>query len=87
MDYWLALAKKLYESLIDQAVTPAGGVGGHIWIEPGNAVEVEQMDNAQKLRELCQQAVDNPDWVAHDTSGDGIPETFCNMSEIGRAHV
>lgn len=44
----------------------------------GYDVEAERMSNAIRLRQACDFAVSNPDWMMHDITADGVPETFCN---------
>lgn len=38
------------------------------------------MQKAANLKALCEEAVSNPAWVAHDITGDGKAETFCNRA-------
>jgi hypothetical protein len=76
----VAAAKWLWAKLAEALVAPPGGAGAVFELEPGNAVEEERMANAKKLMELCEQAVTNPAFIAHDITGDGKAETFCNRS-------
>ena len=44
----------------------------------GYSVAKDQEERASRLAALCSEAVTNPAWVAHDITGDGKNETFCN---------
>jgi hypothetical protein len=75
-----ALARWAYRELLEKLITPDGGVGIVHEFEPGNAVEEERMEQAIRLKALCDEAVTNPAWVEHDITGDGKTETFCNRA-------
>lgn len=75
-DFW----KWLYGKLLDHLVTPAGGAGTIQELGSGYSVERERTANVEKLRALGMEAVSNPAWIAHDITGDGKVETFCNRS-------
>lgn len=80
-ELWLQLWRWVERQLQEKLVTPAGGVG---MVEEiggtGYLVEEERMANVEKLRALGMEAVTNPAWIAHDITGDGRAETFCNRS-------
>ncbi len=70
----------IYEKALAAITQPAGGVGIIETLGSGYSVEEDRMDKVAKLTELCRDAVHNPDWVAHDITGDKIDETFCNRA-------
>lgn len=70
----------LYEKALAYLTQPAGGAGIVEPLGSGYSVEEARMVNVEKLRMLCEDAVNNPDFIAHDITGDGVPETFCNRS-------
>ena len=68
--------QRLLDALIDQSVTPAGGVGGHVWIGgTGYDAAKERTMDAAKLDALCLQLVAAPDL---QPAPDG--RTFCNFA-------
>lgn len=77
---WLQAWSWLYNHALAYLTQPAGGVGVVELLGSGYSVEEARMVNVEKLRMLCEDAVNNPDFVAHDITGDGVPETFCNRS-------
>lgn len=76
----LEIADWLYKQCLARLTQPAGGVGIVENLGSMYSVEEDRMEKAAKLATLCTQAVNNPGWVAHDITGDGVPETFCNRS-------
>lgn len=80
-ELWNATWKGLGESLLKQLVAPSGGIGVVADLPTfGESVSAQQEANAMRLRALCEEAVSNPIWAAHDITGDGIAETFCNRA-------
>lgn len=69
-----------YRKALVMLTQPAGGVGIVETVGSGYSVEEDRMEKAAKLATLCEEAVNNPDWVAHDITGDKIDETFCNRA-------
>jgi len=37
-------------------------------------------ENVNRLKRICRETVDSDEFKAHDITGDGIPETFCNRA-------
>lgn len=68
--------QRLLDSLIDQSVTPAGGVGGHVWIDQtGYSADKERTMDRAKLDGLCSTLINAPDL---QPKPDGT--TFCNFA-------
>ena len=74
------ILKWAYAKSLAYLTQPAGGVGIVEMLGSGYSVDADRADKATKLMALCEAAVSNPDWIAHDITGDGIPETFCNRA-------
>lgn len=79
---WAEVWQAVYERAVAYLTQPAGGVGVVTDLGSGYSVEGERSMNIDKLRDLQLQAVLNPDWMAHDITGDGKPETFCNRASL-----
>ena len=79
-EIWSSIWRWVYKELLQKLITPDGGVGVVEDLGSGYSVQEAQMENAMKLKALCDEAVSNHNWVAHDITGDGVPETFCNRS-------
>ena len=77
---WNELAKWAYQEILGMITIPEGGVGIVQEIGGVESVENERVENAAKLAALCQAGVSNPLWIAHDITGDGKAETFCNRN-------
>ena len=57
------------------------GFAWHTWItKTGYSVDAERETRKQRLEQLCKEAVTNKAWIAHDITGDGKDETFCNRA-------
>ncbi|MDD5302041.1 MAG: hypothetical protein PHS14_02945 [Elusimicrobia bacterium] len=69
-----------YKKALVMLTQPAGGIGIVETLGSGYSVEEDRMEKAAKLATLCADAVSNPEWIAHDITGDGIAETFCNRA-------
>ena len=80
LDLWNSLWKSLYAKALAALTQPGGGVGITEALGSGYSVAEDRMEKAAKLAALCEYAVTNPEWVAHDITGDGEPETFCNRA-------
>ena len=79
-ELWTKLWGFVYEQSLAYLTQPAGGAGVVEPLGSGYSVEETRMVHVEKLRMLCEAAVNNPEFVAHDITGDGVPETFCNRS-------
>ncbi len=80
MELWNQFWAFTYDKALAYLTQPAGGAGVVELLGSGYSVEEARMVNVEKLRMLCEDAVNNPDFIAHDITGDGVPETFCNRS-------
>lgn len=80
MEIWNAIWKWVYGKALEALVTPAGGAGVAMDLGSGYSLEGDIMQRAANLKALCDEAVANPSWVAHDITGDGVAETFCNRA-------
>lgn len=82
-ELWLYFLRWLEGELQDLSARPGGvegpAVTGHARIEQtGYLTEEERAELRERLRAFCETAVNNSDWIKHDITGDGKPETFCN---------
>ena len=72
----------LEDLLIKQSILRKGY--GHAWVKriswTGYSVAKDQAERVLRLEQLCLEATSNKDWVAHDITGDGKAETFCNRA-------
>lgn len=77
---WPAFWAWAYEKALALLTQPAGGVGIIETLGSGYSVQEDRMEKAAKLEALCTDAVSNPEWIAHDITGDKVDETFCNRA-------
>lgn len=81
--WWLTLLKHLASALSRQRLgdLPPGSVSGTFTAELGHMGDaLGHEEKVERLRRAGQWAVSNPEWVAHDITGDGRAETFCNRA-------
>ena len=77
-ELWAAFWKFVHVEILKRVVTPAGGVGIVEELGSGYSNEEDRAMKIETLRSLGMEAVTNPAWIAHDITGDGKAETFCN---------
>jgi hypothetical protein len=71
------------QALKDKGINPQPGTS-HFGMLPisGTLYSLDQdiQERVSKLMSLQEEAVNNPAWKAHDITGDGKAETFCNRA-------
>lgn len=77
---WAELWDSIWKKGIAMLTQPTDGIGVIVPLGSGYSKEADQMERAQMLSMLCSSVVINPEYQAHDITGDGIAETFCNRA-------
>ena len=63
-EMWASVWRWVYKELLQKLITPDGGVGVVEDLGSGYSVQEAQMANAEKLRSLCQEVVNDTSLVA-----------------------